>query len=145
MAERTNYMNFHETKYGARFFDGQLPKLISALESIAAALKTPIPVYQLKSELPEDFLSELYLGNYDPSNTPETEAARELTLEIIACQKQLQDALPPDACDLVGRYITLMNNRGVYDREQAFALGFQSAMQMLTAGLTCCTKRGTEG
>jgi len=55
-------MNFHETRYGSKFFDGQLPKLITALESIAEALKTPTPVYQLKTELPENFLKNLYLA-----------------------------------------------------------------------------------
>ena len=48
-------MQFHETAYGKRFFDGQLPKLISALTDIASALKTPTPVYQLQPEIPEDF------------------------------------------------------------------------------------------
>lgn len=31
--------NFHETMYGKRFFDSQLPKLITALERIADALE----------------------------------------------------------------------------------------------------------
>lgn len=31
--------NFHETMYGKRFFDGQLPKLITTLERIADALE----------------------------------------------------------------------------------------------------------
>lgn len=30
---------FHETQYGKRFFDSQLPKLIKALERIADALE----------------------------------------------------------------------------------------------------------
>lgn len=30
---------FHETMYGKRFFDSQLPKLIKALERIADALE----------------------------------------------------------------------------------------------------------
>ena len=30
---------FHETQYGKRFFDSQLPKLIKALERIANALE----------------------------------------------------------------------------------------------------------
>lgn len=30
---------FHETQYGRRFFDGQLPRLIKALERIADALE----------------------------------------------------------------------------------------------------------
>ena len=137
-------MNFHETRYGARFFDGQLPKLISALEGIATALKTPAPVYQMKSELPKDFLKELYLGNYDPSNTSETEEARVLTLEIMDCQEQLREMLPPDAYELVVKYTGLFEDRGVYDREQAFAVGFQSAMMMLTAGLGHQTKNDME-
>lgn len=32
-------LNFHETMYGKRFFDGQLPRLIKALERIADALE----------------------------------------------------------------------------------------------------------
>ena len=32
-------MQFHETVYGKRFFDSQLPKLIKALERIADALE----------------------------------------------------------------------------------------------------------
>lgn len=133
--EKENVMNFHETRYGARFFDGQLPKLISALEKIATALNTPAPVYQMKSELPEDFLKDLYLGNYDPSNTPETEEARALTLEIMDYQARFREMLTPDAFELVMKYSALFEGRGVYDRIQAFAVGFQSAMMMLTAGL----------
>ena len=30
---------FHETMYGKRFFEGQLPKLINALQSIAESLE----------------------------------------------------------------------------------------------------------
>ena len=32
-------IQFHETGFGARFFDGQLPRLIAALERIADALE----------------------------------------------------------------------------------------------------------
>lgn len=32
-------MQFHETPYGKRFFDSQLPKIIKALERIADALE----------------------------------------------------------------------------------------------------------
>lgn len=32
-------MQFHETQYGKRFFDSQLPKLIKVLERIATALE----------------------------------------------------------------------------------------------------------
>ncbi len=32
-------MNFHETLYGKRFLEGQLPQLLNALETIAYELK----------------------------------------------------------------------------------------------------------
>ena len=40
---------FHETRRGRRFFEAQLPKLITALSDIAGSLKVPRPIYQLKS------------------------------------------------------------------------------------------------
>lgn len=128
-------MNFHETRYGARFFNGQLPKLISALEGIAAALKTPAPVYQLKAEIPEHFLSDLYHGNYKPSHAPDWEMKKELLQEIVNCDKDLRGNLSPEQWLAVEKYISLLNSRNEFRREQAFAEGFQAAMTMLVAGL----------
>lgn len=128
-------MNFHETRYGARFFDSQLPKLISALTDIAATLKMPVPVYQLKPEVPKNFLADLYLGNYDPSDTLPTEREKELAPEIVAVQEQLREGVPVDTWALIDRYGELLAARGTAEREQAFAAGFQSAMTMLAAGL----------
>lgn len=138
-------MNFHETRYGARSFDGQLPKLISALEGIGTALKAPTPVYQLKPDIPEDFLVDLYHGNYDPSSGRNNGERRELTQEILACQKKLRSEVSPEIWDAIERYVSLLNGRNVYDREQAFAAGFQSAMTMLVAGLGHHAKSETEG
>jgi len=129
-------MNFYESKRGAIFFEGQLPKLISALEDIAAGLKEPTPVYQLTAEVPEAFLTDLYHGNYDPSDGSSCETRRELASEIIACQKKLQSEVSSEVWDLIDRYTALLNGRNVYYREQAFADGFRSAMTMLAAGLS---------
>lgn len=132
-------MQFHETRYGAKFFDGQLPKLITALTDIALALKAPTPVYQLRPEIPENFLTDLYLGNYDPSDFPATEREKELAPEIVTVQEQLRELVPVDAWALIDRYGELLAARGTAEREQAFAAGFQSAMTMLAAGLACPT------
>lgn len=142
--ERIDLMNFHETRYGARFFDGQLPKLISALTGIATALTAPKPVYQLKPTVPENFLADLYHGTYDPSDLPNTEAETELMSEIISCQQQLRETVTPDVWALIERYGSLLSRRGVTDREQAFATGFRTAMTMLAAGLAYPTKNETE-
>lgn len=132
-------MQFHETRYGVRFFDGQLPKLIEALTDIAAALKAPKPVYQLQQAVPEDFLADLYLGNYDPSDFPATKREKELAPEIITVQEQLREIVPVGAWALIDRYGELLAARGTAEREQAFAAGFRSAMTMLAAGLACPT------
>ncbi len=137
-------MQFHETAYGKRFFDGQLPKLISALTDIASALKTPTPVYQLQPEIPEDFLTGLYHGSYDPSDLPYTETAKELTPEIAVIQQQIREAVKPEVWEWVERYRLLLDGRHISEREQAFAAGFQSAMTMLAAGLSCPTVKRQE-
>ena len=126
---------FHESMYGKRFFDGQLPKLISALTDIATALNTPKPVYQMKTEVPADFLADLYYGNHIPSGQPDTKEEAELTPEILACQRQLRESVSPDTWELIERYNRLLSRRGAIQREQAFATGFRSAMTMLAAGL----------
>ena len=130
-------MQFYETKAGRIFFESQLPKLISALTDISAALKNRGTAYVIKPEIPpEDFLAELYHGNYDPSDRPYTKKETELTPEIIACQQQLREAVSADTWELIERYNDLMSSRRVIEREQAFASGFRSAMTMLAAGLS---------
>ena len=127
---------FHETRRGQRFFEAQLPKLITALSDIADSLKAPRPTYQLKAEVPENFLSELYLGNYAPFDLPATDLEKELTPEIIAVQNRLRKNVSEDAWALIEQYGGLLAASRTSGQEHAFASGFLSAMMMLTAGLT---------
>lgn len=129
-------LQFYETKAGRIFFESQLPKLISALTDISAAMKNRGMAYVIKPDIPEDFLADLYHGNYDPSGRPYTPKEAELTPEIVACQQQLREAVSADTWELIERYNDLMSSRRVIEREQAFASGFQSAMTMLVAGLS---------
>ena len=126
---------FHETRRGQRFFDVQLPKLITALADIADSLKAPRPVYQLRAEVPEKFLSDLYLGNYAPFEQPATDLEKALTPEIVAIQERLRNAVSEDAWALVEQYSGLLAASRTAGQEQAFAAGFRSAMTMLAAGL----------
>ena len=66
-------MNFHETALGRRFFEGQLPQLITALKEISAALNAPKPVMQMNTEYREDYLVQLYYTNFDPDTAPDRE------------------------------------------------------------------------
>ena len=131
-----NLLQFYETKAGRIFFESQLPKLISVLTDISAALKNRGTAYIVKPEISEDFLADLYHGNYDPSGRPYTQKEAELTPEIVACQQQLREAVSADTWELIERYNDLMSSRRVLEREQAFASGFRSAMTMLAAGLS---------
>lgn len=96
---------FHETRRGQWFFEAQLPKLITALSDIADSLKAPRPTYQLKAEVPENFLSDLYLGNYVPFDLPATDLKKELTPEIIAIQEQLRKSVSEDAWALIDLFL----------------------------------------
>ena len=127
---------FHETRCGQQFFEALLPKLITALSDIADSLKAPRPTYHLKAEVPENFLSELYLGNYAPFDLPATDLEKELTPEIIAVQNRLRKNVSEDAWALIEQYGGLLAASRTAGQEQAFATGFRSAMTMLAAGLT---------
>ena len=127
---------FHETRCGQQFFEAQLPKLITALSDIADSLKAPRPAYQLKAEVPENFLSELYLGKYAPFDLPASNLEKELAPEIIAVQNRLRKAVSEGAWSLIEQYGGLLAASRTAGQEQAFATGFRSAMTMLAAGLT---------
>lgn len=55
-------MNFHETTYGRRFFDAQLPHLIKALERIADGLAHTETAPPQGIAPDPNFLHDLYYG-----------------------------------------------------------------------------------
>lgn len=129
-------MEFYQTAAGKQFFSGQLPRLISALTDIAAALKTPTPVFRLEQELPPDFLKNLYYGALDPMEQDDPGVFRDCNAAILAHQERMRDALSSEDWEWVEKYRTLLDARGAVEREQAFAAGFQYATRMFTAGLS---------
>ncbi len=136
-------MQFYETQMGKVFFQGQFPKLIGALESIAAALRSPSPVYQVPMEVSPDFLSELYYGGYDPSDEPESEEQKQCTKKIMACQETLRAVCSKAVWEQIENYRSLLDERGSIEREQAFSAGVRIAMRMVAAGLSA--PKGADG
>lgn len=64
---RCQPLNFHETIYGHRFFEAQLPNLIKAMERIADGL-AHLEAGSPQSTTPtSSFLHDLYYGDYEPS------------------------------------------------------------------------------
>lgn len=141
--ERGDILQFYETQMGRVFFQGQLPKLIGALEGIAAALRTPAPVYQVPLEVSPDFLSELYYGGYDPSDEPESEEWKQSTKKIMACQKTLRAGCSEAVWEQIEDYRSLLDERGSIERAQAFSAGVRIAMRMVVAGLSA--PKGADG
>ncbi len=131
-------MNFHETKMGRIFFEGTAPRIATALETIAKRLNTPATAAVLPGtcEVPADFLAELYLGNYDPSDEPDTEEVARYIAEIMAKEDTLRAVVSPDIWEQIDHILSLVNKKVDRQLEQAFAAGFRSAMMMVMAGLT---------
>lgn len=129
-------MQFYETQMGKIFFQGQLPKLIGALEGIAAALRSPSSVYQVPLEVSPDFLSKLYYGEYDPSDELESEEQKQCAKKIMACQEALRAVCSETVWEQIENYRSLLDERGSIEREQAFSAGVRIAMRMVAAGLS---------
>ena len=125
-------MNFHETQMGHEFYGKTVPKIAKALEQIAKSLDKPAPATGLPfaCEVPADFLSQLYQGNYDPS------------AEILANETSLRAVVSPDIWEQIDHTFFLMNKRGDGQREQAFAAGYRTAMMMVMAGLSPAPRAG---
>ena len=129
-------MEFHETMAGKKFFESQLPCLITTLTDIAAVLKNPTPIFQLEQKVSPDFLKDLYYGAHDLQESANSDALRSCNSDIIAYQEQMRKELTPDTWEYFEQYKSLLDARGTVEREQAFETGFQYAARLLAAGLS---------
>ena len=138
-------MDFYETQIGQRFYGHTLPQIADALQTIAGALSAPPPCIRVTPEVPKDFLTELYWGNYDPSNRPDSEESVQCAAEIKAAQEAVKSQLTPEVwaqVDNIFSLIALIARRNDMDRAKAYAAGFQAAVTMLAAGLSGPDSKG---
>ena len=129
-------MEFYQTKQGRIFYEGTLPRIAIALEKIAESLSAPTPSIHIAHEVPENFLAELYWGNYDPSGGPDSEESVQCSAEIKAAQVTVKEQVTPEVWDQIDNIFSLISRRTDVDRAEAFAVGFRSASTMLAAGLS---------
>lgn len=127
-------MNLHETKYGQRFFDYQLPKLITALESIATEMAKKPPTIRLPVDIPADFLKDVYHGNLEPDAVPSP--SKPLDKAVEAAYAQLKEQVPPEIRHQLEAYRLAVEDRYDLYLDQAFATGYRTAMRLVAAGLT---------
>lgn len=130
-------MNFYETAAGKRFFEGQLPKLISTLQEISAALRQrPSPAPILVGSPDSKLLHDLFYGQYEPYfETPNSAEYQEANRKASMFQKQLRAELDPEVFLKIEDLLGLFDHRNSIDREQAFCVGYRCAVQLLMCGL----------
>lgn len=124
-------MNFHETIMGKRFFESQLPKLITALQGISEKLSRPVSVIETPEADP-DFLRELYRRS-DVYET--TEEFRSLNHAAIKAQRGFLPLLSEDGRKAFEEYQRIAADRCEEFSERAFRIGFQTAVQMIVCGM----------
>ena len=126
-------MNFFETQMGRSFFEGQLPQLIKALQDISDKLSRSAMAIRLSAEPDPDFLTELYRQSqvWEP-----TEEARRLTHTIIEMQQSFLPTLSAQGRKAFEQYQEVVEERDQDFAERAYRAGFQTAVQMVAAGLS---------
>ena len=131
-------MNFHETIYGHRFFEAQLPNLIKAMERIADGL-AHLEAGSPQSVAPtSSFLHDLYYGDYEPSVfKTQSEHQKQLNHNASMAEELLRQKMgnSPEAIAALEAYQLAAGECSSIVAEQAFESGFQTAVQMLVAGL----------
>lgn len=137
-------MNFHETRMGHTFFERQLPQLIQAIEALTAALDKPARAVTLPVEADPEFLSRLYLGEYESAPFQQTPEGAELTRAVNAAHEELETLLPEGCHEKLTQYQDTLTMREGADLQMAYESGFRTAVQMMAAGLSRPTARQTE-
>lgn len=126
-------MNFFDSQMGRRFFEGQLPQLIKALQGISDKLSRPATAIRLSAEPDPDFLTEMYKQSqvWEP-----TEESRRLTHTIIDVQQGFLPALSEQERKIFEQYQEVVEERDQEFAKRAYRTGFQTAVQMMVAGLS---------
>lgn len=129
-------MNFHETRIGHDFFEHQVPQLIQAIQALTAALDKPAQAVTLPVEADPEFLSRLYLGEYESAPFQQTPEGAELTRAVNMAFKEIEAALPVGYHEKLAKYQDTLNRREGVDLQMAYESGFCTAVQMIMAGLS---------
>lgn len=136
-------MNFHETVRGQRFFEHQLPTLISALQNIATSLKASRPVVQIDATTDtQDLLTQLYYTTFDPETAPDRETHAIYNNAITQMQEDIRASVDDEVWQKIEHTYVTITTRAAAEREQAYAAGFRTAMSLLACGLTASVPGG---
>lgn len=137
-------MNFYETQMGKRFFEGQLPRLIKALENISVSLSQKSPSLTLPIETPDNFLEEFYYGNLEIGVCSREGYSNHYAKEIVTIQEELQAQLTPEQWKLFQKYNALVGESNLDEAKRMFQHGYRLAVNLIVAGLREPKKEGNQ-
>ena len=128
-------MDFYETQMGRNFFERQLPTLIRVLEDISSSLSRKKSSVTLPTEIPENFLEELYFGNLEIGVCSRDGYSNHYAKETISIQDELQAQLTPEQWALFQKCNALAGERNLEEANRMFQHGFRLAVHLIVAGL----------
>lgn len=129
-------MSFYQTPMGHAFFEHHVPQLIKAIQALTAALDKPAQSVALPVEADPEFLSKLYLGEYESTPFRQTPEGAEFTRAVNAAHKELEAVLPECCHEKLMKYQDTLTMREGVDLQMAYESGFRAAVQMIIAGLS---------
>lgn len=129
-------MNFHDTKMGHTFFEHQLPQLIQAIQALTIALDKPVQAVALPVEADPEFLSRLYMGEYESAPFRQTPEGAEITRAVNVAHEELETVVPESCHEKLMKYQDTLTMREGVDLQMAYESGFRTAIQMIAAGLS---------
>lgn len=129
-------MNFYQTPMGRAFFERHVPQLIHAIEALTTALDKPAQSVALPVEADPEFLSKLYLGEYESVPFRQTPEGAEIIRAVNAAHEELETALPESCHEKLMKYQDTLTMREGVDLQMAYESGFRTAVQMIAAGLS---------
>lgn len=149
-------IQFHETGYGKRFFEFQLPSLIKELSNIGEQLEKSMSVLQAKqtiilpTEIKDNTILEKILeggwnpvSEYYPHDIPRfKKISEELLLKEANLLEKTHSA---DATKILSEYKELVNERTSIELDHIFIMGYQTAIKLIFAGLQSHTDESCEG
>ena len=129
-------MDFYQTPMGHTFFERHVPQLIQAIEALTSALDKPAQAVTLPVEADPEFLSRLYLGEYESAPFQQTPEGAELTRAVNTAHDELEALLPEGCHEKLMQYQDTLTLREGVDMQRAYESGFRTAIQMMAAGLS---------
>lgn len=132
--------DFHQTIMGHRFFENQLPQLISALNRLSDQLAgQAVPPIAVGAVPIRKFFHEFMDGDWSPFEeacTVSSAEYREKNQAAKELEQKLSALLGKEQRELLEQYEDAVLAREPSAREHAFLVGYQSAVRLFLMGVT---------